>query len=118
MVKQWVGIDVSKKRLDIYIRPIDEAFSCDNSPAEIAQLVKRLKAKKPALVVLEATGRLHIAVATAIAHAKIAIAVVNPRQIRDFAFFRRQISQDRSYRCSNTGALCRSNAAICTTSSQ
>lgn len=85
MTKQWVGIDVSKKRLDICIRPTGEAFSCDNSPAEIVQLVKRLKAKKPTLVVLEATGRLHLAVSTAIANAEIAIAVVNPRQIRDFA---------------------------------
>lgn len=42
MTKQWIGIDVSKKRLDIYIRPTGEAFSCDNTPAEIAQLVERL----------------------------------------------------------------------------
>ncbi|MEH1854349.1 MAG: hypothetical protein V7L11_22370 [Nostoc sp.] len=59
MTKQWIGIDVSKKRLDIYIRPTGEAFSCDNTPAEIAQLVERLKTKNPTLVVLEATGKLH-----------------------------------------------------------
>lgn len=85
MTKQWIGIDVSKKRLDIYIRPTGEAFSCDNTPTEIAQLVERLKTKNPTLVVLEATGRLHIEAATAIANAGIAIAVLNPRQIRDFA---------------------------------
>jgi transposase len=80
MTKQWIGIDVSKKRLDIYIHPTGEAFSCDNTPAEIAQLVERLKTKNLTLVVLEATGKLHIEAATAIANAGIAIAVINPRQ--------------------------------------
>ncbi len=84
MTKRWVGIDVSKKRLNIYIRPMAIAFSCANNPAKIAQLVERLQSQLPTLVVLEATGGLHVPVATAIANAGIVIAVVNPRQVRDF----------------------------------
>ncbi|WP_088889974.1 IS110 family transposase [Leptolyngbya ohadii] len=85
MPQCWIGIDVSKKRLDVYIRPASIAFSYANRPDEIAQLVERIKAESPELVVLEATGGLHLSAATAIESAGIAVAVVNPRQVRDFA---------------------------------
>ena len=79
------GIDVSKERLDVHLLPKGEAFAVNNDPEGIDALVERLlQAEHPELVVLEATGRYERPAATAIA-AGIAVAVVNPRQARDFA---------------------------------
>lgn len=80
-----VGIDVSKERLDVRSLPGDEAFSVANDPEGIDALVGRLRGTGPELVVLEATGRYERPAAMAIAAAGIAVAVVNPRQARDFA---------------------------------
>lgn len=85
MPQCWIGIDVSKKRLDVYIRPASIALSFTNQPDGIAQLIERIKAESPELVVLEATGGLHLSAASAIESAAIVVAVVNPRQVRDFA---------------------------------
>ena len=81
----FVGIDVSKKSLDVAVRPSGEHARFENDEAGVAALVARLKELVPQLVVAEATGKLESAVVAAIAAAKIAIAVVNPRQVRDFA---------------------------------
>jgi transposase len=80
----FVGIDVSKDRLDIATRA-GEAFSEANDPAGHAALVARLRPMGVALVVLEATGGLELPAAAALAAAGIPAAVVNPRQARDFA---------------------------------
>jgi transposase len=82
-----VGIDVCKDRLDVCLLPSGEAFSVANDPEGIAALLGRLReeAGGPELVVLEATGRYERPAASAIAAAGIAVAVVNPRQARDFA---------------------------------
>jgi transposase len=81
----YVGLDVAKDRLDLHLRPTDETFSCASDETGLAALVQRLQAMSPTLVVLEATGGYEIAVAAAVASAGIPVAVVNPRQIRDFA---------------------------------
>lgn len=81
----FVGIDVSKKRLDVAFRPTGEVLGVDNDEAGVASLVTRLSAEPLALVVLEATGGLESPLATALALAGVAVAVVNPRQVRDFA---------------------------------
>jgi transposase len=81
----FVGIDVSKKRLDMAFRPTGEVVSVDNDEAGIASLVERLTNEPVDLVVLEATGGLETALATALALEGLAVAVVNPRQVRDFA---------------------------------
>jgi transposase len=81
----FVGIDVSKARLDVALVPTGEALALDNDAVGIASLVERLKAQPPELVVLEATGGLQLPVATALAVAGLPVAVVNPRQVRDFA---------------------------------
>ena len=54
----FIGIDVSKARLDVAIRPSAEKLSVSNDEAGIQTLVKRLSELKPALIVLEATGGL------------------------------------------------------------
>jgi transposase len=81
----YAGVDVSKGRLDVATRPTGERFSVANDPEGIEGLVCRLLGKDPALVVLEATGGFERPAAAAIAASGIAVAVVNPRQTRDFA---------------------------------
>jgi|HubBroStandDraft_6_1064221.scaffolds.fasta_scaffold377724_1 transposase len=80
----FVGIDVSKDRLDGRIRH-RQAFACDNSGPGIAQVVALLQAQPVTLVVVEATGGLEVPLVRALQQADIPVAVVNPRQIRDFA---------------------------------
>lgn len=81
----FVGIDVSKDRLDVHIRPSGDAFAVRHDGEGIAALIARLAVIGPELVVLEATGGLQTRVAASIAAADLPTAVVNPRQVRDFA---------------------------------
>ncbi len=81
----FVGIDVSKAWLDIAGRPDPAPRRVANDPDGIAGLVADLRALAPALVVLEATGGLELAVVAALQVAGLPVAVVNPRQARDFA---------------------------------
>jgi transposase len=81
----FVGIDVSKALLDGHCRPEGTAFQAPNDAAGIAAVVARLQPLQPALIVLEATGGLEVPLAAALAAAGLRVAVVNPRQVRDFA---------------------------------
>jgi transposase len=82
---RFVGVDVSKAHLDVAIRPGGEPARNANDPAGIAALVDRLRPLAPTLVVVESTGGLETPVAAALAVAGIPVAVINPRQARDFA---------------------------------
>ena len=81
----WVGIDVAKAHLDVAFRPTGAALQFPNNTSGIDQLLTHLRSVEPTLVVLEATGGLQIPVTAALAQAGIPVAVVNPRQVRDFA---------------------------------
>ena len=81
----FVGIDVSKDRLDIHVRPSGDAFGVMHDAEGITALVERLRELRPDLIVLEATGGLQTRVAATLAAANLPTAVVNPRQVRDFA---------------------------------
>lgn len=81
----FVGIDVSKAWLDVGIRPSGESYRVANTEEGHQELLRRLTEAGPALVVLEASGGYHLAVVAALALGKIPVAVVNPRQVRDFA---------------------------------
>jgi transposase len=81
----FIGIDVSKDRLDICIRPSGEIFAVTRDDEGLEHLVERLRALAPVLVALEATGGYETVVASALAAAHLPLAVINPRQIRDFA---------------------------------
>lgn len=81
----FVGIDVSKAQLDVAIRPTGETVSAVNDKAGIKALVKRLAKIQPTLIVLESTGGLERQVVRALVSAEIAVVMVNPRQVRDFA---------------------------------
>jgi transposase len=82
---RFVGIDVSKDYLDIACRPEPTRWRVANDSAGIGQCLAHLRQLKPALIVLEATGGWQGALVAALAVAKLPVAVVNPRQIRDFA---------------------------------
>jgi transposase len=83
----WVGIDVAKDRLDLAVRPTSRAWPVANDEAGHAELVAHLQAltPRPTLIVLEATGGLEVPITSALVAAGLAVAVVNPRQVRDFA---------------------------------
>lgn len=80
-----VGIDVSKDRLDVAVRPSGEVFAVERNPVGLEQLTLRLGALSPNLVALEATGGFETVVAAALAAARLPVVVVNPAQIRAFA---------------------------------
>ena len=81
----FVGIDVSKDRLDVATYPEISSWSVSNNEAGFKALVKRLRPLDPNRVVLEATGGYEMSAAIAMAEAKLPVAVVNPRQTRSFA---------------------------------
>src|SRR5262245_54099866 len=85
MEKITVGIDVSKDRLDVAVRPSGERFDVARTGAGIEDLVARLKVLKPDLIVLQAIGGFETVVVTALAGAGLPVAVANPAQIRAFA---------------------------------
>lgn len=81
----FVGIDVSKQRLDVHARPSGEEWSVSNDAKGHVELVRKLSSLSPSLIVLEATGGYQAAVAAELGANKLPVAVVNPRQVRDFA---------------------------------
>jgi transposase len=82
---RFVGIDVAKAHLDVAERPVATPTRLSNDEAGISALVARLVVDAPTLIVLEATGGLEGPVVAALTAAGLAVAVVNPRQVRDFA---------------------------------
>jgi hypothetical protein len=81
----FVGIDVSKDRLDVHLRPSGDAFFVPREGKGMDDLVIRLQGLSVALVVLEATGGFEATVAAALASVGLPLCVVNPRQFRDSA---------------------------------
>ena len=81
----YVGVDVAKNTVDIALGPQGEVFTLPNSAAGFGALIKRLENYLVALVVMEATGGYEEQLADALRDAGYKVAVVNPRQMRDFA---------------------------------
>lgn len=81
----YIGIDVAKAKLDIAVRPSTQQWVVTNDEEGIAALIDRVATLHPTLIVLEATGGRELPVTAALATAGLAVAVVNPRQVRDFA---------------------------------
>jgi transposase len=83
----YVGVDVSKARLEVAVVPTGESFVVSNDEEGFEELVGRLREEEApvALVVLEASGGFERPVTAALAAAKLAVCIVNPRQSRDFA---------------------------------
>lgn len=81
----WVGIDVSKERLDVHVVPDAAAFAVARNGEGLAELVERLTGLAPERVAVEATGGFETVVAAALAGAGLPVVVVNPAQVRHFA---------------------------------
>jgi transposase len=88
----FVGIDVSKKNLDVAVRPSGKELRTGNDAEGHRQIVELLRGQ-PVLVVLEPTGGYERALVAAVVEAKIPVAVVNARQIRDFAKSRGKLAK-------------------------
>jgi transposase len=82
--ESFVGIDVAKSWLDVGWLA-GQTLRIDYTEEAVAGLVERLRLEPPTLVVMEATGGLETEVASALVAAGVAVAVVNPRQVRDYA---------------------------------
>ena len=89
----FVGIDVAKAHLDIAVCPCGTAWRVANHAAGIAELQDRLHAARPGLVVLAATGGYETLAATTLASGGLGVAVVNPRQVHQFARAVGQLAQ-------------------------
>ena len=83
--KGYVGIDVAKASMDVAVHQSQERWSFSNDDEGISKAVSCLKELAPALIVMEATGGIELPLAAALAAAGLPVAVVNPRQMRDFA---------------------------------
>jgi len=81
----FVGIDVSKTRLDVFIRPIEQVLEFHNDESDFERLVNVLRPLHPTAIIVEATGGFEAPLAAALATAGLPVIVVNPRQVRDFA---------------------------------
>ena len=82
---RYIGIDVSKDRLDVHIRPDAKAFAVANTPAGIAELADQLAPFQVEKVILEASGDYEKQAFVLLVEAGHPVAIVNPRQVRDFA---------------------------------
>lgn len=81
----FIGIDVSKKKLDVALRPMGTRVVFSNDEDGISSLVDFVRSFSPVLVILEATGSLETGAVGALAAKRCPVVVVNPRQVRDFA---------------------------------
>lgn len=81
----WVGIDVSKAQLDVALGAEGELLSAANDARGISAVLARLRQLRVARVVLEASGGLETALVAELGAGGLPVAVVNPRQVRDFA---------------------------------
>lgn len=81
----WVGVDVSKDHVDVVALPSGQRWRVSRDDAGLSAVAAALVPLGPAGVVVEATGGYEVAVVTALALATLPVAVVNPRQVRDFA---------------------------------
>lgn len=84
-IRYILGVDVSKGSLDCHLLPSAESFSVENTERGRASLLARLSDKPQVRVVLEATGAYERPLVADLAAAKISVAVVNARCVRDFA---------------------------------
>ena len=105
-----VGIDVGKDALAVAVLPGGESFTEVNDERAVTRLVKRLGAFGCERIVLEASGRYETLVVGALAAAGLPVAVVNPRQVRDFARAW-TVGQDRPDRRARNRAVCGAGSA-------
>lgn len=84
-MESFVGIDIAKSTLDLRFEPAGESLHIAYDDAGIAEIRQRLVTMAPTLIVMEATGGLETRLASELAASALPVAVINPRQARDFA---------------------------------
>jgi transposase len=84
-VMHWVGIDVAKGSMEVFVDPESRRFTVDNTDESVAQLVKELGSLEAVHVIFEATGGCEASLAEALTRGNVRFTRVNPRQARDFA---------------------------------
>ena len=85
MEASYVGVDVSKDRLDVHVLPHGQAFAVTRDGKGLAELVERLGPFGCTTIAVEATGGFETVVAAGLAGAGLPVVVVNPAQVRAFA---------------------------------
>jgi transposase len=81
----FVGIDIAQDQLDVHVLPGNTHVTFTNDAEGITSLITRLQGERPAVIVMEASGGYEIALAAELGAARLPLAIVNPRQVRDFA---------------------------------
>lgn len=99
MNEVYAGIDVSKEHLDYAFHGEGKSYRVNNDEAGIAQVVREMKERKAALIVVESTGGLEMGVVAGLAAEKQPVALVNPRQTRDFARSTGKLAKTDSIDC-------------------
>lgn len=84
MAQVFVGLDIAKRHIEVAVHPTHERWRVANDESGMLVLAPRLQALQPTLVVLEATGGYETLAASALAIVGVPMAIVNPRQVRDF----------------------------------
>ena len=85
MKKVFIGIDIAKDKIDIHVRPSGESWTASTTPADLSTTAARLAALGPTIIVMEATGGYETRLAASLATSELPVAIINPRQVRDFA---------------------------------
>lgn len=83
--KIYIGIDVSKASLDLFILPKKKYMQFSNDVAGIQKLLSKVKLFSHALIVMESTGGYEVSLSNALSKVNLNVCIINPRQIRDFA---------------------------------
>jgi transposase len=81
----WVGIDIAKGSMEVFVDPGARRFAVENTDEGVAQLVKELSSLEAVHVIFEATGGCEAALSEALDRENVRFTRVNPRQARDFA---------------------------------
>ncbi len=85
MEEVFIGVDVSKDTLDVFVLPSKSSLKVSNDKDGIKEILKTAKEVNPVSIVMESTGAYHNALAASIAKENLPVIVINPRQVRDFA---------------------------------
>ncbi|MFH1302624.1 MAG: IS110 family transposase [Planctomycetota bacterium] len=89
----FVGIDIAKFKFDVAFSHLSKGVTYDYTPAAIKEFIQTLQEIQPQLICLESTGKLHQKLLACLHKHHLPVAVVNPRQIRDFARAKNQLAK-------------------------
>ena len=84
-IQAFVGIDIAKKKADVHVLPAGTSLRFNNDEPGFQQLLEVLRPLGRCLVVVEATGGYEKRLAAVLIDAGLKVAIINPRQVRDFA---------------------------------